>query len=231
MPKLIILAIYLISLFTFAAGPKGNVVSSTTTDTYALDNENIPKISGHLTQELLSELNSLYIKKPYSHIIAENISGGVQAPAIEIENFIFDRNISVIFSGYCHSACANYILPAAKIKIVMPNTKFGWHGCSAKPASTQAEIEAIERFFDSETLATMKQEEASFYQKVGVNQAICTCGMDESTKTPMFYYTPKDLYKFGIRDFFILQEEKDWLKNYQAYSKTYSMTEACSTKQ
>lgn len=231
MPKFIILTICLISLFTFAAGPKGSVVSSTATDTYALENENIPKISGHLTQELLSELNSLYIKKPYSHIIAENISGGVQAPAIAIANFIFDRNISVIFSGYCHSACANYILPAAKLKIVMPNTTFGWHGCSAKQASTQAEIEAIEHFFDSETLATMKQEEANFYQKVGVAQAICTCGMNESTKTPMFYYNPKDLYKFGIRDFYILQEEKDWIKNLQSYQKTYSISEMCIQKE
>ena len=59
--------------------------------------------------------------------IVVNSYGGREHYAIKIANFIYENEINIIIDGVCTSACASYILPAAKSVFVKENSLITMH--------------------------------------------------------------------------------------------------------
>ncbi|MDN3699928.1 hypothetical protein QWY96_01515 [Vibrio artabrorum] len=54
--------------------------------------------------------------------------GGDVPSGIELGYFIKENNLNVEVDKLCFSACANYVIPAAKTVIIKEGSLIGWHG-------------------------------------------------------------------------------------------------------
>lgn len=96
--------------------------------------------------------------------------GGQDLPAIRFGRFIRSSKVDLVISGYCLSACASFILPAAHRARILPNALVAFH-TTAATASV-----AIDRSF--ETLETPERLNgffdaiSSYYAEIGIDPAL-----------------------------------------------------------
>ena len=60
-----------------------------------------------------------------------NSGGGHNKDALDLAEYIFEHNVHVVFRNECLSACALFILPAAKNRTIEPDLLVGYHGSPA----------------------------------------------------------------------------------------------------
>ena len=74
----------------------------------------------------------LKVVKNAKYVFVHNNAGGVSTTGAKIGDDIFDHKRTLIISGYCASACADYLFPAAeKVIFIGPFSKgsfLAWHG-------------------------------------------------------------------------------------------------------
>ncbi|MEF1289871.1 hypothetical protein [Vibrio sp. M260118] len=147
--------------------------------------------------------------------------GGEMAVGMEFGYFIKENDLDVEVSRLCFSACANYILPAAKSVVINPDSLLGWHG-GAKQADAlwMHSVPSKDKKQFLEYLNRLRIKETAFFGYVGVDQQITTYGQtlktscQKSKNTDGWYYSVADMKRMGIKNITVkgagLVEEVDY---------------------
>lgn len=142
--------------------------------------------------------------------VSFNSIGGDAKEAMEMGREIHKRKMDVEVRNVCASACANYIFPAGKNKFITQNAYLLWHGSLHSPTDEIA-LESNDQGQTHEMLVTsplftaLKQQEAEFYQQIGVNGDFAWCPQRQSDyheKFPekWFSWSQANLAKFGVNN-------------------------------
>ncbi|MDD5333743.1 MAG: hypothetical protein PHS32_08350 [Rhodoferax sp.] len=67
------------------------------------------------------------IRRSPRDLVVQSEGGDVEA-ALRVANELHQKNLSIIIRGYCHSSCANYLIPAAKIVTIEGDSTIVYHG-------------------------------------------------------------------------------------------------------
>ncbi|MCL9775905.1 hypothetical protein [Vibrio methylphosphonaticus] len=134
-------------------------------------------------------------------------TGGDMAVGIEFGYFIKEHNLDVEVSELCFSACANYILPAAKNVVINTNSLIGWHG-GTKQADELWELSVPKKDRPAFMiyLNRLRVKETAFFGYIGVDQQITSYGQTVKSscqtkqKTDGWYYSIEDLNKMGLNN-------------------------------
>ncbi|HYC02142.1 MAG TPA: hypothetical protein VED40_02555 [Azospirillaceae bacterium] len=93
--------------------------------------------------------------------------GGDVAIAIQIAEKIASQKITLVVRGRCLSSCANYLFIAASLKIVLKDSKIGWHG-----GPGTAEDYGISDPARAEKINSIRKLSDDFLTKMGVSTEI-----------------------------------------------------------
>ena len=127
--------------------------------------------------------------------------GGLVDPALDLAEAVHARELDVEVPTACMSSCANYVVPAARRKLLGRPGAVAWHGTMAhvmylhatgQGTWTDAEIA------DARRLAT---REAAFYARIGVDGFVGWFAKLPPYAIDEFYaLSPEDMARFGIGD-------------------------------
>jgi hypothetical protein len=165
--------------------------------------------SAYLLEEILSKnpetINTLII----------NSTGGDVIGGIKIGRLVNKYDLSVIVPNFCASSCANYIATASNNVIIKKGALLGWHGGATQPlysslTSDSSWLTKIQLFLSgvdeegskSDSVKQWQNEEATFFDLVGVNQAVTILGMmpglKEQRDASFFSYDTETLNRLGL---------------------------------
>lgn len=134
-------------------------------------------------------------------------TGGEMAVGIEFGYFVKENQLDVEISEVCFSACANYILPAAKSVVINTNSLIGWHGGAKQTDKLwQQSVPKSDKAAFMTYLNRLRTKETAFFRHMGVDQQITTYGQTIENscqikqQTHGWYYTLEDLDRMGIKN-------------------------------
>ncbi len=107
-----------------------------------------------------------YVKKNPGENLRVKISsaGGDARYAILIGDVLFKRNTFLEIYGICHSACAQYILPSARLVSVMTNASVAFH---SSPSDLYVPIDSS--WEERRDLNAFSEIESAFYKARGID--------------------------------------------------------------
>ncbi len=166
---------------------------------------------------------SKHAKSSASTVILVSEGGSVDA-AIDLANWILDREMNIEIQSTCFSACANYLFLAGKKKIIGDFAIVMWHGgmhqkdlrekyLGYKKATEQSlqnprssggskinnQFARNELTFFSEYIRVRKKEDA-FMQRVGVNEYLFRLGQEPTWYEPDCWSASIEvLEKLGVK--------------------------------
>ncbi|WP_017025262.1 hypothetical protein [Vibrio rumoiensis] len=126
--------------------------------------------------------------------------GGMIESGIEFGYFIKEKNLDLIITKLCFSACANYLLPAAHSVKIEKDTLLGWHGGARqsdhlwKQSVPEAQWKGYYPY-----LERLREKEFQFFQYIDVAPNIVTYGQtklntcQKAKQTMGWYYTLDDM--------------------------------------
>lgn len=100
---------------------------------------------GDLTAAGLQRLQTHYAATAGATRWLEIDSGGGEVNvAMDFGEWVFAAALAVRVSNRCLSACANYVFPAAVVKVIAPGAVVAWHGSAIQgAAASRAAIDAV----------------------------------------------------------------------------------------
>lgn len=126
--------------------------------------------------------------------------GGMIEPGIELGYFIKENNLDLIITQLCFSACANYLLPAARSITIKKDTLLGWHGGARQSNAIWKQSIPDSQWDDFYPyLERLRGKEYQFLQDMDVAINITTYGQtklntcQKSKQTLGWYYTLDDM--------------------------------------
>ncbi|MDZ7753397.1 MAG: hypothetical protein U5S82_17575 [Gammaproteobacteria bacterium] len=151
--------------------------------------------------------------RPVTELAITSMGGSVEA-AITLGRWVHGHGVDVVVVGHCLSACANYVFPAGRRKVIRPGAVVAWHGSyrhlvetglwrddaaarmarhgeDAATARTRARVAA-------ERLAAL---EDAFFADIGVDGHLAWVGKMPPYEVPDYYTLPvADMARFGVTD-------------------------------
>lgn len=143
------------------------------------------------TQVASNEITTLVIKS----------SGGDVEAAMDMAELIAQKEMDIEVHGICASACANYLFPAARRKIITQGAVVLWHGNAAH--LTYLDKIKPDRSTEQHKLAALRtaKREAEFFKRIGVDEFICWFGKLAPYKIRGAYALSKqDMEYFGMKN-------------------------------
>ena len=140
--------------------------------------------------------------------------GGEVDAGIELGRWVFEHRLDVEVVDGCLSACANYVFPAGRRKLIRDGAVVAWHGSYrhlletglwtddiAYRMRTYGEPEAQARRRAREQAKRLARLEDRFFQDIGVDGRVCWIGKLPPYEAPNYYFlSADDMARFGIRD-------------------------------
>ncbi|MGV1720380.1 hypothetical protein [Vibrio furnissii] len=136
--------------------------------------------------------------------------GGDVPSGIELGYFVKENNLDVEVDKLCFSACANYVIPAAKTVVIKDGSLIGWHG---GPRQSDELWQASAASSDKEDLmkfvSRLREKEEVFFEYIDVDPDITVYGQISSKKCQLikkthgWYYAKNDLVKMGVSNIVI----------------------------
>lgn len=115
------------------------------------------------------------LQQPGVRVLKITSPGGDIERGMDLGELVHAHRLVVRVDGFCNSSCANYVFAAAPVKVLDAHALVGWHGGAtqdfAPSFKTDAEREQFERY-----IAQARAREASFFERIGVQQASTTWG-------------------------------------------------------
>ena len=164
--------------------------------------------------------------------------GGDVFGGMHIGSLVNEYDLKVIVKNICASSCANYIVTASGDVTIEKGALLGWHGGATQPIYSPLKFNAswlskIIMFFNgvdeeksmSDFFDKFQNEEAKFFEMIGVNQAVTILGMMPSLKeqrdSGLFSYDTETLNRLGLNITFESGEQfqlsKDGTKAVQVF--------------
>lgn len=174
---------------------------------------------GKITKEKLGQLFDTYEnadEKPTRLVISS--TGGELSLGLEFGEWVYANQLDVEVERVCASSCANYVLPAGRIKYLNKDSALLWHG-SAWQKDWEIEDEYRAEF--SDYLTRVREKESRLLAKLGVDNVITVYGQlnfgfwdfirSVIKGGYMGYdYSLEDMQRFGISDFVLIDDEWEW---------------------
>lgn len=142
--------------------------------------------------------------------------GGEIGSGLEIGRWVHENDVTVRVVGLCASSCANYVFTGAARRQLHEDSILAWHG-SAWQKSWDEKAAA-----GNQALIELREQEASFFHKIGIDRRIATYGQDKVgwwdqfaawlTRRPIqgFDYSVEDMAFFGLASIELLDGRWDW---------------------
>lgn len=140
--------------------------------------------------------------------ISFNSIGGDVSEAMAMGRDIHKRKMDIEVRNVCASACANYLFPAGRNKFITQNTYLLWHGSLHSPAAEIALESASpgqtkEALLNTAEFKALKEQEAQFYQLIGVSSRLAWCPQQradyrEAFPEKWFSWSAANLARFGV---------------------------------
>lgn len=175
---------------------------------------------GDITKESVEKFKEKLAASPQVKKLIIRSTGGDAESGIDIGELVFQRHLDIEIKGYCHSACANFIFPAGRIKTIPDNAVVTWHGnirfgmykfelgdvqIPGKQMLNSLNVPEDKKESFIESLAqssyALQKKEEGFYAKIGVNGFIAWIGKIPPYQVEDVYtMSAADMAKFGIKD-------------------------------
>ncbi len=218
-----------------------SVVSDNTDETSInLFDAHTIKFVGETSVQNASLFEDLLAKNPEAiDTLIINSTGGDVIGGMQIGRLVNKYGLSVIVPNFCVSSCANYIVAASDNVTIEKGALLGWHGGATQPFYSKLTLNhswlsKIQMFFtgtnEEESISHFfkkwQSEEAAFFDRVGVNQAVTILGMMPSLKdqrdASLFSYDDKTLNRLGLKITFEGGEQtqlsKEGIKDVQIFT-------------
>lgn len=131
--------------------------------------------------------------------------GGDVPSGIELGYFVKENNLEVEVDTLCFSACANYVIPAARRVLINDGSLIGWHG---GPRQSDEIWKAMAPSSDKDDLmkfvARLREKEEAFFEYINVDPDITVYGLTSSKECQLtkeiqgWYYSTNDMAKMGV---------------------------------
>ena len=126
--------------------------------------------------------------------------GGMVTAALDMADALFARGLDVEVPRACRSSCANYIVPAARRKLLRPGA-VAWHGNMTHVLYLQQTGQASWSEELMEGARQLARRERQFYQRVGVDGFVAWFGKVAPYNVDDFYtLSAPDMQRFGMGD-------------------------------
>jgi hypothetical protein len=175
---------------------------------------------GDLTSDGLRQPQTTHNATEHTPRWLEIDSGGGEVNvAMDFGDWIFHAGLGVRVSNRCLSACANYVFPAAPVKVIEPQAIVAWHGSAIQteaasraaidavierdvlPGTDPRERDAIRSRLIADTLAYLalaEARQAAFFRRLGVDERITRVGLDHPAVTDFWFLSVAAMARFGI---------------------------------
>jgi len=175
---------------------------------------------GDLTADGLQRLQAAYpAAEPVARWLQIDSGGGEVNVAMDFGEWILSGGLAVRIANRCLSACANYVFPAARVKVIEQGAVVAWHGSAIQseaasraaidaviaadvlPATDPREREAVRSRLVDETLAYLARAEArqaAFFRRLGVDERITRIGLEHPAVTDFWFVSVATMARFGI---------------------------------
>lgn len=174
---------------------------------------------GKIIKEKLNQLFNAYEnadEKPTRLVISS--TGGELSLGMDFGEWVYHHQLDVEVAGVCASSCANYVLPAGRIKYLNKDSALVWHG-SAWQEDWEIEDEWRAEF--SDYLIRMREKESRLLAKLEVDNVITVYGQLnfgfwDFTHSVIkggyigYDYSLDDMRRFGLSDIVLIDDEWDW---------------------
>ena len=130
------------------------------------------QINGHITFQMIDEINNYLRYNPNIVVIRLNSIGGRIAPAMHLANKILEKNLTTFTDLGCLSACT-VIFSAGKKRVAEVGAKFGFHQSSFVGASRSE-------------MRTEEQKQIDFLFSRGISRAFLNKAYSTSSKKMWF---------------------------------------------
>ncbi|MBV1775191.1 hypothetical protein KSF73_05630 [Burkholderiaceae bacterium DAT-1] len=129
---------------------------------------------------------------PDLKVLRINSSGGDITAAVRLARWIQSRHLDVMVSGFCMSACANYLFPAGHTKYIQPKALLVWHGNlndpevdewvatknsqlkDAQASGNDQEVARLTQFIDK--IKQQRETESRFFAEFKVDEKLSRLG-------------------------------------------------------
>ncbi len=149
--------------------------------------------------------------RPVTELVITSMGGSVEA-AIALGRWVNERGMDVVVEAYCLSACANYVFPAGRHKVIRPGAVVAWHGSYRHLVETgQWRDDArarMARHGEDEATAGARARAAArrlaaleddFFEHIGVDGHLAWVGKMPPHRVPDYYTLPvADMARFGV---------------------------------
>lgn len=175
---------------------------------------------GDLTADGLRRLQASYAAGGAAVRWLDIDSGGGEVNvAMDFGEWILNAGLAIRVRNRCLSACANYVFPAATVKVIEPGAVVAWHGSAIQTeAASRAAIDAvIERDVLPATdpdereatrsrlvaatldyLAHAEARQAEFFRRLGVDERITRIGLEHPAVTDFWFVSVATMARYGI---------------------------------
>jgi hypothetical protein len=192
-----------------------------------ITNDNHVRFSGEFSSLVVDDVIQNFRNSKSKWLIIKSKGGEVKS-ALRLADYIYDNRINVIIEDYCISSCANYIFPAADIKIIDKTGVLGFHGGPRDPIEIDVkdlgeQFESMPKEQKAAVIAAMKSDmqsiqkslstlENSFYTKIGVSKelpyfgiAVATSEMKNTNPDKYwgFFYSLEKMKEMNITNIYI----------------------------
>ena len=163
--------------------------------------------SGPLTAEANRTVKSLLDE--HTHILAISSRGGEINLGMDLGELVIEHGLSVEVVGYCLSSCANYVLPAGRLKLLHRDSLVAWHGGAFQ---TFAYIDpAIEPAFRA-YIEPAKLRERAYFEKLAISPHVTVMGQrddyaDRGKGCMGWTYSVDTMAALGMRNITLLDGE------------------------
>jgi hypothetical protein len=171
------------------------------------------RYSGFISSELNQALFTMAEGKTVRRLDITSTGGEVEA-GIALGLWVHERGLDVVVSGHCLSACANYVFPAGRRRIIRPGAVVAWHGNYnhlvqtglwrddiAARTETRGEDAATARTRAREEAERLARLERDFFARIGVDEYLCWIGKQPPYSVPNYYFlSAGDMARFGLTD-------------------------------
>jgi hypothetical protein len=151
-------------------------------------------------------------------------SGGGEINAgMRLGDWVFDNNVDIVIERICASSCANYVFTAGRRKTLNEGAIVAWHGnILQKTGFSNEELretvtqtfetlsEDVKKELDLETMVARTilqmgeyrvagiENQARFFEKIGVDEFICRIGNEKYGALDFFTLSVEDMARFGV---------------------------------
>jgi hypothetical protein len=127
--------------------------------------------------------------------------GGLVDAAIDLGEAVHARELDVEVPTACMSSCANYVVPAARRKLLGRPGAVAWHGTMAHVMYLHATGQGTWTDAEIADARRLAMREAAFYQRIGVDGFVGWFAKLPPYAIDEFYaLSPEDMARFGIAE-------------------------------